>query len=289
VPLRLLGAVHRLVLERNAPALAAHYPSVGGDGDPHSAWPALREVLATGPIGPYLARPPQTNEVSRAAALVGGFLTVARERRLPLRLLEIGASAGLNLRFDHYRYEAGSLRFGDPGAPVRFADCWEGYPPLDVRCTVSSREGCDTEPVDPTTEAGRLTLLSYIWPDQPERLAALRGALEVAARVPATVDRKSAADWLGVALAPPQRADVATVIFHSIVWPYLPDEERRRVCAAIEGAGLLATSDAPLAWLRLERSADGTCCELRLVCWPGGADRLLATAGFHGRPVCWVG
>jgi len=171
--------------------------------------------------------------VSRAAALVGGFLTVAREWRLPLRLLEIGASAGLNLRFDHYRYDAGRLGFGDPGAPVRFADWWEGVLPLDVRCTVSNREGCDTEPVDPTTEAGRLTLLSYIWPDQPERLAALRGALEVAARVPATVDRESAANWLGVALAAPQPGDVATVIFHSIVWQYLPDDERRRVCVAI--------------------------------------------------------
>ena len=32
--LRLMGGVHRLVLEGRAPALALTYPSVGGSGDP---------------------------------------------------------------------------------------------------------------------------------------------------------------------------------------------------------------------------------------------------------------
>ena len=31
--LRLLGGVHRMVLSGDAPALAAHFPSTGGDGD----------------------------------------------------------------------------------------------------------------------------------------------------------------------------------------------------------------------------------------------------------------
>ncbi len=46
-PLRLMGAVHRLVLGGEAPALAAHYPSVGGDGDAEAAWPLVRELLGT--------------------------------------------------------------------------------------------------------------------------------------------------------------------------------------------------------------------------------------------------
>ena len=154
------------MLEGRAPALARHYASAGGDDDPHAAWIALDALLATDPaLEPYLARPPQTNEVSRAAALVGGFLTVAREYGLPLRLLEIGASAGLNLRFDHYRYESGGIAFGDPASPVRFVDRWEGTPPFDVACTIVAREGCDVSPVDPTTPDGRLTLASYVWPE----------------------------------------------------------------------------------------------------------------------------
>jgi hypothetical protein len=289
VVLRFLGAIHRLVLEGHAPTLARHYPSAGGDGDPHAAWTALDAYLAAGPaLEPYLARPPQTNEVSRAAALVGGFLTVAREWRLPLRLLEIGASAGLNLRFDHYRYESGPVAFGDPTSPVRFVDHWERTPPFDVQCTVVSREGCDVSPVDPTTPDGRLTLASYIWPDQAARLATLEAALTVAARVSARITRAQAADWLADRLAD-ATVGAATVVYHSIAWQYFADDERQRVRDLIEQAGTRATPDAPVAWLRLEPAPEERFCELRLRSWPGGDDECLARAGFHGVPVVWLG
>ncbi|HEX6310516.1 MAG TPA: DUF2332 family protein, partial [Acidimicrobiia bacterium] len=98
--LRLLGGVHRLVLAGDAPALARHYPTTGGDGDAAAAWPLVRGLLGDPPptVTDALARPPQTNEVGRSAALLGGFLVLAGETRLPLRLLELGSSAGLNLR-----------------------------------------------------------------------------------------------------------------------------------------------------------------------------------------------
>ena len=290
VALRFLGAVHRLVLEGRAPGLARHYPSVGGDGDPDAAWAALRTLLAThgAALAPYLERPPQTNEVGRAAALVGGFLTIASERNLPLRLLEIGASAGLHLRFDHYRYETADLAFGDTASPVRFAGLWEGTPPFDAACTVAVREGCDVDPVNPVTQEGRLRVTSYVWPDQRDRLAALHGALEVAARVPANVERGDAPGWLAAKLAQPARG-VATVVFQSIVWQYLSVEDQERVRRIIEEGGSRATPDAPLAWLRFEPSADRMCCEVRLRSWPGRSDdRLLATAGYHGPPVRWL-
>src|SRR5262245_44634025 len=44
--LRLLGAVHRLVLEGRAPDLAAFYPSAGGDAGRGDPWPAFRALLA---------------------------------------------------------------------------------------------------------------------------------------------------------------------------------------------------------------------------------------------------
>src|SRR5215212_10897837 len=84
--LRLMGATHRLALSGEAPALAAHYPSTGGDGDADAAWPALLDLL---PVS--LDRAVQTNEVGRSAALLGGFLTVADRTGLGLRLLELGA------------------------------------------------------------------------------------------------------------------------------------------------------------------------------------------------------
>jgi hypothetical protein len=76
--LRMLGGVHALVLAGQAPELAAFYPSAGGTAGPGPdgarAWAAARRVLAgqRDAIRAWLDRPPQTNEVGRAAALLGG-------------------------------------------------------------------------------------------------------------------------------------------------------------------------------------------------------------------------
>ena len=122
--LGLLAGVHHLVLGGEAPELAAHYPSTGGDGDADAAWPALRDVIATrgDALDPWLRKRPQTNEVGRAVPLMSGLLEVCAETRRPVRLLEIGASAGLNLRLDHFWYQAGTRGAGDPSSPVRFLD-----------------------------------------------------------------------------------------------------------------------------------------------------------------------
>ena len=286
--LRFMGAVHRIVLEGGAPALARHYSTTGGEAGADGAWPAFRAALEEhrDRLRALVLSPVQTNEVGRSAALLGGFLLVARETGLPLRLLELGASAGLNLRWDHYRYEAADAAWGDASSPVRLAGIFAKHvPPLDVSCHVATRAGCDRYPLDPGSDADRVTLISYVWPDQGERVALLRGALEVAGRVPAPVEAADAPAWLAAQLASPARR-VATVVFHSIVMQYLEPESRRRVRSALEEAGARATAEAPLAWLRMEPGADQA--DVRLTLWPGGTKRLIAAAGFHGRPVKWL-
>jgi hypothetical protein len=291
-PLRVLGGLHRIVLEGRAPELGARYPTVDGDGDADAMWPAFLALVAARPpeVLDALTHPVQTNEVGRSSALVGGFLTVARETGLPLRVLEVGSSAGLNLRFDHYRYESDGAGFGPADSPVRFVDRWPaGVPPFDAPLVVAERAGCDRDPIDPTTEAGRLTLLSYVWPDQDERFHLLERALDVARAVPAEVTRADLVDWMGerLAVAVP---GLATVVFHSIVWQYLPDEARDAVRRILDEAGGRASADAPLAWLRLEpRPPSLGTPELRLTQWPGGGERVLATATFHAGPVNWTG
>ena len=47
--LRLLGSVHRLVLERRAGDLATSYPSVGGTWEPDAGWAALRACSPSSP------------------------------------------------------------------------------------------------------------------------------------------------------------------------------------------------------------------------------------------------
>ena len=286
--LRLMGAVHRLVLEGRAPELAPFYPSVGGTSDRERAATAFLATVASNveAVRRLVDSPVQTNEVGRSAMLVGGFLLVAAETHLPLRLLEVGASAGLNLRFDRYFYSSGDAEFGDPSSAVRFPNAFsEGRPPFDAPLSVAARAGCDKRPLDPTSENDRLTLLSYLWPDQTERFANIRSALDIAAGFAVDVERAEALDWITRRLGEPSKGK-ATVVFHSIVLQYLDEDARARFIAAIEGEGKRATADAPLAWLRMEPGTEDA--ELRLTSWPGGEERLLARSGFHGPPVRWV-
>src|SRR5215467_1638973 len=287
--LRFLGAVHRLVLQKETPHLAACYPSAGGDSGRDELWPAFQSVVRqhTAVLRELVNRPVQTNEVGRCAALLGGFLEVVRGTGLPLRLLEVGAAGGLILRWDQYRYEANDQGWGDPHSAVRISGAFgDVHPPFDVRVKIAERRGCDASPIDPCTDEGQLTLESYVWPDQVERFRQLAAAIEVARRVPAKVDQANASDWVERALANCV-SGVATVVYHSIVWPYLSTVDRTRFQRVMAEAGQGATHDHPLAWLRLEPSGD--IAEVRLQLWPGGEDWLLARSGFHGKPIHWLG
>jgi len=285
--LRLMGSVHRLVLQGALPELAAYYPSVGGRSDGDAAWPAFRAAIRrhVGTLAALVDRPVQTNEVGRSSALLGGFLLVARDG-LPLRLLEVGASGGLNLRWDRYRYECAGTAWGDPGSGVKLVDAFaDALPPFDVAVRVADRRGCDRCPIDPSSEEGELTLLSYIWADQLDRIDLLRGALALARRMPVAVEEANACSWVAAALERPVPG-VASVVFHSIFLQYLDDSERRRFVDAVEDAGRRASAAAPLAWLRMEPGPEAA--EVRLTVWPPGEERLIATSGYHGRPVRWL-
>jgi hypothetical protein len=277
VGLRLMGAVNRLVLSGEEPQAFA-------------SWEALREVLARRreELCELVELPVQTNEVGRSAALLFGFLAVAAGTPLPLRTLELGASAGLNSNWDRYRYDVEGFAWGPADSPLRLGD-WRLLHLRDVkgvndpgRVEVASREACDAAPVDATTEEGRRTLLAYVWADQRRRVERLQGAFEVAAAHPVAVERAPAAAWAAERLADPVKG-VATVVFHSVFIFYLPPGERAELEATIAAAGGEASAAAPLAWLRME--GDGEIAEVRLTTWPGGEERLLARAGFHGDPV----
>ena len=285
--LRLMGAVHRLVLIGTLPDLASRYPSAGGDGDARAAWPAFRAALVErkSEIRDLLPRACQTNEVGRSAALLGGFLEVAHRTEKRLRILELGASAGFNLRWDSYRYESGAGGWGHRESPVRFANSFEVAPPLDRHVEVVGRKGCDIEPIDPTTEEGSLTLRSFVWADQGERFKLLEGAIEVAHRVAVEVERADAATFLERELAS-TRTGIATVVYHSVFMQYVDADGRRRIASAIESAAARATGDGPLAYLRLEPGAQSF--EVRLTLWPGAKDELLALTKAHGTGVRWL-
>ena len=82
-----------------------------------------------------------------------------------------------------------------------------------------------------------------------------------------------------------------TVVWHSVMWQYLPLDEQERSSARIEALGEQATDLAPLAHLFLEptRRRPDRDHEFLVVLttWPGGERRILGRAAPHGVPVTW--
>lgn len=289
VPLRLVGGLHRMVLDGRTPQLRRWYPSVGGNWDA-SAWPEILLVAGRHPdvLRAALERPPQTNEVGRSAALIGGLLRLSTEIGLPVRLFEIGSSAGLNLRADRYRFGYAGGEWGPADSAVLIDDAWQGHLPLGGGVHIVERCGYDIAPIDVTGADGELSLLSFVWPDQRARLQRLRGAIAIARQVPAKLERRSAAD----AAAGLTLSDGAlTVLWHSITWQYLSRDERTAIAASIEELGGRARADSPFVHLTMEPAQDGPGGHLkflvRAACWPGGELQVLGECHAHGPPVHW--
>lgn len=290
VPLRLLGGLHRLALDGRAPQLRRWYPSTGGTWAADEAWPQIVSTAAEHitALRAALGQPPQTNEVGRAAALIGGLLVLVSHFPLPIRLFEIGCSAGLNLRADHYQYRYAGGIWGPADSPARVDDAWQGKLPPPATVQIVQREGFDIAPVDATTAEGEVTLLSYVWPDMTARLERLRGAIDIARRVPASVEMRAAVDAVaGLRLT----EGTLTVLWHSVVWQYLSANEQTAVRAGIDALAAQANARSPFAHLSFEPQrrfrGDPIAFLLRSRTWPGGADQVLAECGPHGPPVVW--
>ena len=287
--LRFAGAVHALVLAGADPALAVVYP-------PHplseNLWPAVAAAMAARPdhFRSFLALSPQTNEVRRSALLLPGFIEIARRSGRKLRLLEIGASAGLNLIWDRYRYSYGEGRtWGDPASPVEISCEWHGAPfDFNQPVEIAGRAACDFAPIDLADPAQRHRLRAYLWPDQPDRLARLDAAAALALRLGFKVERADAGEWLDRQLMRAADANTTTVLYHSVVWQYLPQTTRDRIRGRMADFG----KTRPLAWLALEIARPDSAYELRLRWWPGDGSQTgekLAEASPHGAWLKWDG
>jgi hypothetical protein len=241
-----------------------------------------------GHFAEVLGHEPQTNEVRRSACLLPGFLTVARETGRPLRVFEVGASAGLNQLWDHYAYDYGAAgSWGASEAAVRLDAEWRGAAgPLDGVAVVATRAACDRKPVDIRNPVARRRLKAFVWADQFDRLARLEGALALALEEGVAVETADAVGWTATRAAP--AAGAATVLAHSVFWQYMPPESQRALTEVIADLGSRASHAAPFAWLRMEPAPGALMpMELRLTVWPGGRERRLAVVHPHGAWVEW--
>ncbi|MEO0682762.1 MAG: DUF2332 family protein, partial [Pseudomonadota bacterium] len=234
----------------------------------------------------WLDGAPQTNEARRSGVLLGGLCALGWDRT---ELLEIGASAGLSLGFDGYRFVLGHGRaWGPEGAPVRLETEWRGPAPELRPLRIEARAGCDIAPVDARDPAQRERMLAYIWPDQPARRAILSAALDHVAAQDWRVEAADAAVWAAERLDAPQPSGRGRLLWHSIMKQYLPAATQAALDAAVAEAGARAAPDRPLALLSMEADGAAGSAAVTLTRWPGGDRREIARTSFHGYWTDWT-
>jgi hypothetical protein len=293
VPNLFLAAVHFLLLRGVRHPLSAFYPSLSSETPPsEDPYPRFRtfcrehresilELIST--------RLVQTNEVRRCGCLLPAFTYVARHAQgRPLALVEIGASASLNLLWDRYGYDYGAGRCcGDLRSPVQIACMLRGdrQPPLPKALPpLATRIGVDLNPIDVRDPDAALWLRALVWPDEAGRDGLLQQALQVAQQDPPRLLAGDALDVLPEVLAKISN-DQTLCVFHTHTVNQFPPEARTRLSALL--AEHAATRDLyriSIEWLGEEHP------RLELVSFEGGVrtESLLAYCGSHGEWLEWL-
>lgn len=288
LPLRVTGGLHTLHLSGGETLLA---PIYAGEF-PTNAQSLVADVLERheARLLPWLDGPPQTNEAGRSSNFVAAMLWLT-DQGLPtdFALNEIGSSAGINLMLDRYRYDLGGVTSGPDNAKMQFAPEWRGKAPPNREITIVSTQGCDVAPVDLTDDTQALRLKGYIWPEAIERFARMDAAIDAARQTKPNIAQLDAESFVKQVLAEPAITDVTRIIMHSVVWQYVPKDQRDAVKAAIEAEGKMASAEAPLAWVSVEANRDTHRHELTVRYWPGGGEKkVLAVAHPHGAWIEWL-
>lgn len=296
VPNLFLAAVHYLLLLDPTAALGRFYPDLAGvrwsSGDPFPVFHAFCRTRHTQIRRLLRTRLVQTNEVRRSACLLPAFALVANQGgAASLGLIEIGASAGLNLLWDRYGYRYDGRRLGDEAATVQLACTVRGCPPpLPAHLpVVSFRVGIDLQPVDVRSRASARWLLALVWPEHRDRACLLRSAIEVARAHPPPLVRGNAVDVLEEQLSLIPRGARACV-FHSFTFNQLTLESKARIDALL----IAQSRRRALTRISLEYSKGPSPRELspqlRLIRYLGDRleGRLLARCDPHGGWIKWA-
>lgn len=290
-----LSAVHLLLLGGAQHPVARFYPNLSDGathrGDPYPPFRSfclehadgIREIIST--------RRVQTNEVRRCALLLPAFGAVAGRTGRPLALVEVGASAGLNLLFDRYTYDYGEGRTaGDPRSAVHISCEVRGDVeelPLPPRLpAVASRVGLDLNPLDVRDPEPALWLEALIWPEEyAHRAPLLQSAINVVRQDPPKLVRGDALDLLPEVLEVVP-AGATACVFHTFTVNQFSEEARRRFGDLLRkhankrdlyriSIEWLGAEDAPLLTLSALERGDET-------------ETLLARCDDHGEWIKWL-
>jgi hypothetical protein len=289
-PILFLAAVHYLLLQGAEHELRKFYGTCTAVPRPASAaWPAFREFCRSrreSIIHILETRGVQTNEVRRCAYWFPALSIVSVRHHQPMAVIEIGASAGLNLNWDRYAYDYGDHgRFGRDNATVVIAAEWRGRGPNLPQAfpSVVHRLGVDLHPVDVKNPGEALWLQSLLWPDQPDRFRLQAAAVAEFRRSPVPLVSGSAVDMLPAAIRNvPVETYLCLVHTHTLNQFSVPER------AALQQILREASQQRPLSvisaeWIQTPQT------ELRLTDWRVGSDtsERLAQVDHHGRWLEW--
>jgi hypothetical protein len=295
MPLRLAGGFHHLLLTGADDRLAEVYAGAITDQTAVDALVLDLTHKFDARLVPWLDGPPQTNEAGRSASIMAGLLWLAQRVRAPqFDLFELGASAGVNTMIDRYFFRLGDTEVGPSGSPMRIIPDWRGasLPAPPAGFGIASVKGCDIAPIQLADPDAALRLKAYVWPDAGERMARIDAAIALAGHQPPDLVAADAGDFAAEMLARPREQGTARVMFHSIMWQYMPTATQARITAAFEASGAEATPETPLGWIALETDPATFRHELRVRLWDGDAHRgeehLLSHAHPHGAWVEWL-
>lgn len=208
-------------------------PLAGGPGflawvDEH--WAAIQALI--------LSRATQTNEPGCCAVLAPVLASLPQ----PVALAELGASAGLCLLPDRYRYsyDGGPTITGTQAgldAPMLTCTTTGTLPASPADLVVAHREGLDANPLTAARPEDARWLRSLVWPGEDAREARLAAALVVAASDPPMVLPGRLLDDLPALLSAvvTRAAELAAtpVVFHSATLAYLTRPDRDAVVAML--------------------------------------------------------
>jgi hypothetical protein len=292
-PNLLFASVHYLLLTGVNHPLMDYYPDLSPSArSPSRAYDAFRDfcIEHRAQLERLITtRLVQTNVVRRSVCLLPAFAAVAAlgDDR-PLAQIEIGASAGLNLLWEHYRYDYGSgVTWGNPASPLGLSAELRGeivLPPIPATLGAEWAVGIDLNPVEIEDDDAVMWLRALVWPENVDQQDQLLAAIQVAKEHPPRLLKGDGSELLPELLqgAPPL---AALCVFATHTLPQLPADARRTLLKTMESY----SASRPVYFLSMEQPGTPH-SELRLTVYEGGKREIvhLANCHPHGRWLEWL-
>lgn len=289
-PVNMLFAAvyHQLLFGDTGHELARYYPDMAARPEPvEGAFDAFRdfcrryEIPITDLIG---RRVVSTNEVQRCACLMPAFRWVAsRYDAERLHLIEVGASAGFNLMWDHYAYDYGAAAPFVLRCDVKNGHGLDGGAALPA---VGQRVGIDPFAIDIGDEEDRQWLRALVWPEHTERAERMRFLIDwMTDNRPDVIKGDGIEELARVIGGSDTNGQVC--VFHSFVLNQFPPEAKARFHERLR----VLADERPVVRVAMEwdRTAGAVILDAERHHAYDSDRTVLATCDAHGRWLDWAG